>query len=167
MSKRMKVFVSVLVAVVLLTVGGVATVMADGGSTATDNETGRNGFQARVAEILGIPQEDLIDAFEQARQEMREEAFYGKLDKAVEEGLLTQEEADEIQEWWEQKPEALDQGQLRRASCFMGQYGGQLSGNRLGVRAQRSPQPCQEMEQRAFQGMDRGWHRLGSPWLAD
>ena len=83
MPKRMKVFVSVLVAVLLLTVGGVATVMADGGSTATvmadggstatDNETGRNGFQARVAGILGIPQEDLVAAFGQAREEQREQ----------------------------------------------------------------------------------------------
>ena len=73
MSKRIKVFVSVLVAVVLLTVGGVATVMADGGSTVTDNETGRNGFQARVAEILGISAEDLVAAFGQAREEQREQ----------------------------------------------------------------------------------------------
>ena len=142
MSKRMKVFVSVLVAVVLLTVGGVATVMADGGSTATDNETGRNGLLARVAGILSIPEEDLIDAFGQARQEMREEAFIGYLDRAVEEGRITPEEAGEISEWRAQRPEVLDRGQFGCASGFPALRGHMFSGH-------------------------RGWHRLGSSWLAD
>lgn len=117
MSKRMKVFVAVLVAILMLTVGGAATVMADDGSTATENETGRKGLQARVAEILGIPSDNLTSAFEQAQQEMREEAFIRYLDKAVEEGLITQQEADEIIEWLEQRPESLDRLSPR---CFFG-----------------------------------------------
>ena len=108
MSKRMKVLVSVLVAVVLLTVGSAAAVMADDGSTPTSNTTSTKGLLARVAEILDIPQENLVNAFKQARREMREEAFIRYLDKAVEKGLITQQEADEIKEWWEQKPEAFD-----------------------------------------------------------
>ncbi len=38
---------------------------------------------------------------------MKAEALIRRLDKAVEEGRITQEEADAIKEWWEQKPEAL------------------------------------------------------------
>ena len=68
MPQRVKVLVSVLVAVVLLTVGGAATVMANDEPTATDNETGRKGLQARVAEILGVSEEELVNAFEQAQQ---------------------------------------------------------------------------------------------------
>jgi len=117
MSKKMKVIVSALVAVVLLTVGGAAVVMADDGSTATENETGRKGLQARVAEILGIPSDNLTSAFEQAQQEMREEAFLRYLDKAVEDGLITHPEADEIREWWVQKPESVDHLTPR---CFLG-----------------------------------------------
>ena len=130
--------VSVVVAVVLLTMGGAATVMAQQESTLTPEATtkgllatrvasqiefgksfgyvGANmtaGLLARVAEILGIPQEDLAGAFEQAQQEIREEAFFKFLDKAVEDGSLTEEEADEIKGWWRSKPEFLDQGQLR------------------------------------------------------
>ena len=116
MSKRMKVLIAVLVAV-LLTAGGAATVMADDGSTATSNTTNTRGLLARVAGILDIPQEDLANAFEQARQEMRGEAFIKYLDKAVEKELITQQEADEINEWWEQKPEALDRLPPR---CFIG-----------------------------------------------
>lgn len=109
MSKRIKVLVSVLVAVVLLTVGSAAAVMADDGSTATENETGRKGLLARVAENLGVTEEELSNAFEQARQEVREEAFIRYLNKAMEKGLITQDEADEIIDWWENRPEALAQ----------------------------------------------------------
>ena len=72
MSKKMKVLVSVVVAVVLLTVGSVATVMAQEEPTPTPQA---NGLLARVAEILDIPQETLVDAFQQARQEMKQEAY--------------------------------------------------------------------------------------------
>ena len=122
MSKKVKVLISVLVAVVLLTVGGAAVVMAQEEEPAPTPEPGTKmfmatanttGFLARVADILGITQEELVDAFREARQEMREEAFFNYLDKAVEEGLITEEEAGEIREWWEQKPDALDRSALR------------------------------------------------------
>lgn len=117
MSKKVKVLVSVLVVVVLLTVGGVATVMAQEEPTPPSEESPK-GLLARVAGILDIPQEELTGAFKQAKQEMREEALIRYLDKAVEEGRITQEEADEIKAWYEQKPEVLDGSLLRRARIF-------------------------------------------------
>ena len=78
---------------------------------------------SRVAEILDISEEELIGAFEQAKQEMMAErceaAFYEFLEQAVEEGLITEEEAEEIEKWWEQRPEALNWAQLRNAFCIM------------------------------------------------
>ena len=107
MSKRVKILVSALVVILLLTVGGTAMVMAQEEPTPTP-EVEAKGLLARVTEILDIPQDDLLDAFKQAQQEMRQEAFIRALNKAVaEKGYLTQEEADEIKEWWQQKPEAL------------------------------------------------------------
>ena len=108
MSKKVRVLVAVLVAILLLTVGGIATVMADDGSTATDNETGRKGLQARVAEKLGVTDEELANAFKQAWQEMREEAFIKYLDKAFENERITEEEYNAIITWWEARPEAAD-----------------------------------------------------------
>jgi len=112
MSKKVKVLVSVLVTVVLLTVSGAATVMAQEEEPVQEEPVpkleGRTGLLARVADILDIPEEDLINAFRQAQQEMRQEAFIRALDKAVGKRLITQEEADETKEWWEHKPEALD-----------------------------------------------------------
>ena len=122
MSKKLKVLISALVVALLLTVGATATVMADGEGEETTppaEEAGENGLLERVAEILGIDEEDLLNAFKQARQEMREDAFISRLDKAVEEGLITQEQADEILAWWLQRPDdALEawQGDRRGAT---------------------------------------------------
>ena len=71
MSRRIKVIISVLVAVVVLTVGSAAAVMAEGEATPPEAEA--KCLPIRVAQILGIPQEDLTDAFEQEQQEIRED----------------------------------------------------------------------------------------------
>ena len=65
-------------------------------------------FISKVAGILGLTEEQVADAIEQARQEMRDEVFEQRLDNAVENGLITEEEAAEIQEWWDNRPAALD-----------------------------------------------------------
>jgi len=121
MSKKIKVLISVLAAVLLLIIGTATAVMAqDNGSASTSNTTVTRGLFARVAANLGISQEELTDAFQQARQEIRQEmrqmwqerrqeAFLKAIDKAVGKELITQDEADDIIEWWEQRPEALGQ----------------------------------------------------------
>jgi len=189
MSKRMKVLVSVLVAVVLLTVGGAAAVMADDGATSTSNATSTNGLLARVAEILDIPQEDLVNAFEQARQEMREGAFIRSLDRGVEDGLITQEEADEIRGWWEQRPEGMNRLTPRRfldkalhnchmwsAQRGMGEEALSQAANRIMERWQNrlETQNCQFSRDRICQAMrfqqaagPGGWQWPGTPELAD
>ena len=60
MSRKMKILIPVLVAVLLLTVGGTAVVMADEEPLP---QTGPLSLLARVAGILGIEQEKLVDAF--------------------------------------------------------------------------------------------------------
>ena len=116
MSKRVKILVSALVVVLLLTVGATATVMAQEDPTPTPQAEAK-GLLARVAEILDIPQEELVDAFRQAQQEIRQEASIRFLNKAVENERITQEEADEIEEWREQKPEALESVQGFNERC--------------------------------------------------
>ena len=67
-----------------------------------------NTLFARVATILGIDQTKLEDAFAQVQKEMRNEALTDYLDKLVEEGKITQSEADQYGSWWDSKPDALD-----------------------------------------------------------
>jgi len=121
MSKKVKVLVSVLVAVVLLTMGGTATVLAQEGEPAPTPEpsttalmatANTTGLLARVAEKLGVTEEELTNAFKQAQQEIRDEAFFKYLDKAVEKGLIDEGEAEAIKGWWGQRPEVLDSGLL-------------------------------------------------------
>ena len=119
MSKKIKVLISVLVVAFLLTVSATATVMAEGeeGTTPPPEATAK-GLLERVADILEIDKEDLIDAFKQARQEIEAEAFINRLNQAVKEGRITQEQADEIIEWWGQKPEFMEPSMVQRALRF-------------------------------------------------
>lgn len=151
MSKKMKVLVSVLVAVLVLVVAGTAMVMADDGSTATDNETGRKSLQARVAQNLGITEEELANAFRQAWQEMREEAFIRFLDKALQNERISQEEYDAIIEWWEQKPEALDEALLPGAFGFACPRDGQMLGIKRGMRLEIRQRLANQFTERAME----------------
>ncbi len=131
MSKKVKILISALVIAVLLTMGGVTMVMAEGEEETTPPpEAGAKGLLERVADILEIDQEDLIDAFKQAQQEMGEEAFINRLNQAVKEGRITQEQANEIikwwelrpddaiREWWGQKPEVIEPGMFKHNLTF-------------------------------------------------
>lgn len=175
MSKKVKVLVSVLVAVVLLTVGGTAVVMAQGEEPAPSPEANRQmlmvtanttALLARVAQILGITEDELGNAFQQARQEMRGEAFLRWLDKAVEEGLITTEEYDEIVAWWEERPEAFGPGLFRHSfdSPALGgpkMWGGQrgLFSDDANYRLRRAFADPASGERRMW-GSHRGWQGL-------
>ena len=66
------------------------------------------GLVSRVAQILGIDDQEVQDAFDQARMEMRDEAIRTKLDRQVEAGRLTQDQADEYYGWYQDMPEGVD-----------------------------------------------------------
>ncbi len=158
MSKKMKILVSVLVAILVLTVGGTTIALAQDDEDVEPEEelateVTPNGFLARVAEILDIPEEELIEVFQQVRQEMMAErcddAFNQALDKAVAEELLTPEEAEEIREWWEEKPEVLAPGLLQRAFGFRNQQCGQLPGVRQGQRSEIKQRLALKFQERA------------------
>lgn len=178
MSKKFKVVVSVLVAVIMLATSGTAVVMAQDEPEPTP-QLATGDLLARVASILDITPEELADAFNQARQEMweecqatdnrtvprerarfreqltekrqewmkkwqemwedyqatdncticqemlnrfreqwaerqqkwvenRQEILKKYLDSAEEKGLISPDEAVEIWEWWQDRPEAVD-----------------------------------------------------------
>jgi len=92
---------AVLVAVVL--VGGTAGIALAQGPE--DNDGPGHGLMARVAEILGISQQDLEHAFKQAASEQREAAIDARFDKLVADGKITQQEADALKAWQAAKPD--------------------------------------------------------------
>jgi hypothetical protein len=69
------------------------------------------------------------------------------LDKAVEEGLLSDNESQEIREWWEEKPEALTPGLLQRAFRAVHSHLKPLTGNRFG----NSPELRQKALEKALE----------------
>lgn len=88
----------------------------DGSSTTavvSDNDTDgqtspQDVFVSKVAQKLGLDEETVAAAMDEARDEMRLEALEERLREAVEEGTLTQEEADQILQWEQSRPDALD-----------------------------------------------------------
>jgi len=109
--RKKLVIVAVVVAVVVLvgSIGGIALAQTENGDT-TQPKT----LLARVAEILGIDQQTVEDAFTQARTEMRDEALDNYLNNLVDEGKITQEQADQYKTWWQSKPDMSQyQQQLR------------------------------------------------------
>lgn len=90
---------------------------------AQDDEAHRppGALLTRAAEILNIDQEKLENALKQAQTGLREEAFENRIEEMIDEGTLTQEQANELKAWMEAKPdvpmvpprqlkEALDKG---------------------------------------------------------
>ena len=88
----------------------------------------------RLAEKLGIEQSELETAFAEVRSEMRDEARSSRLEALVEQGRLTQEEADQFEEWWQARPEMGLDGLCAR----LGGPGGHL-GLAFGPRGQGGP----------------------------
>jgi predicted secreted protein len=65
----------------------------------------RDTLMARVADILGIDEEDLKNAFEQAQRELRENALDTRLQELVNEGTWTQQQADAYKAWIKARPD--------------------------------------------------------------
>ena len=107
---RKKHWLIAIVAVLALAVG-------IGGGTALAQENGNGagkpirGLITRVADILGLEEQQVQDAFDQARQEMRDERFEEmvgqRLEALVESGRITQEQADELREWYASRPDSF------------------------------------------------------------
>ena len=91
---------------ILPAVAGLAAVAALGGiAAAGSGDRGETG--SRVAEILELDEETVTDAFKQAMQQQFDEALQAKLDKLVEAGRITQEQADEFEAWIDERPEGV------------------------------------------------------------
>ncbi len=125
MTKRW-LFVTLLVAVLAAGIAGGA-VLANGDGT--EGNSPMESFVSRVATILGLEDAVVQDAFQQAARETRSEALQRKLDRLVDQGRLTLEQADEYKEWYQSRPEgpALGRSFGNRRHGF---FGGRMFGGR-------------------------------------
>ena len=91
---------------------------------------------SKVANILGLPEEQVADAFKQACQEMQDKALQNWLQKLVDEGKITQEEADQYLEWWQARPNitfGLGEGFQLGDGCWGQQHQGKDMGRDPGM----------------------------------
>jgi hypothetical protein len=103
MKKRLLLPVAATMIVISIFTGGVVMAQENG-----DGETPViESFASRVAAILGLDEAQVQDAMDQARREMQDEALKSKLDSLVEQGRLTQEQADEYWQWYQSRPEGI------------------------------------------------------------
>lgn len=110
-SKKILIIGGTCVLVLAATIGGVtAANAADSGVTAAP-EKQLSTMMEKVAEIYELNTGTAIDAtelekaFEQAGADMVGNRFETMLDKLVEEGVITQEQANQWQTWWESRPD--------------------------------------------------------------
>lgn len=100
--------IAALIAVVLVA-GTAGMVLAQDGNKGPGP---RQALLEKVAQILGIPQQKLEDAFKQANEEarvQREAAFQERLQNLVTEGKLTQKQVDDFKAWQKAKPNVQPQ----------------------------------------------------------
>ena len=145
MSRKFKVLISVLIAVLLLTASGTAVAMAQD-EPDTAPQTGFEGLLARIADKLGITSEELTDAFNQARQEMQEEC------QATGDCPVCQNNQNQFKERWAQK-------QKETGRRFQG--GRTETGENKRFRISESVRGRQQI------AVPKGWQGSLSPGLVD
>ncbi len=85
---------------------GTTAVVSDNNTDQTTNP--EDIFVSKLAQKLGLDEETVATAMDEARAEMRQEALEARLQEAVEKGTITQDEADQILQWEQTRPDALD-----------------------------------------------------------
>ena len=133
-------------AVVALVVGlGGGAVLAQEGDP--DGSSPIQSFISRVAGILGLDEQEVQTAFDQAAREMQDEAVQRKLAYLVESGKITQEQADEYAEWYGSRPESLGPRFGKRGfGGFGGRHGHGRGGSSLHGFHKGFPAPSGETE---------------------
>jgi len=106
MLKKRWIVMSVLVAV--FAVGGAGSVVL--GQEETEAGSPVKNLISRVATILGLEEQAVQDAVDQAMGEIHDKALQAQMEQLVEEGRLTQEQADEYLEWQRARPDTLNPG---------------------------------------------------------
>jgi hypothetical protein len=96
-SRKFIIITSLLAAVLLFGItGGLALAQDE-----NDGPGQGKDIMARVAQILGIDQQKLTDAFKQAQTEFKAQ----RLDNLVKDGKITQEQADQLKAWEAARPD--------------------------------------------------------------
>lgn len=106
--KKKWLLVPVVAAVIALAVMG-GTALAQGDSSSSTSSPWST-FAGKVASILGLDETTVQNAMDQAQKEIQDEALQARLDSLVEQGTITQDQADQYYQWYQSRPEGIDGG---------------------------------------------------------
>ena len=121
----------------IASVGGVVLAQENEDEAGSQPEAQRAALLERICEIYedntgtAIDAEELQAAFAEAQSEMREAAMEARLTEMVENGVIDETQAQELQDWWESRPEDLPFGFGLMAAGGKGPCGGFHGGDRL------------------------------------
>jgi hypothetical protein len=112
MSKKLKIVLALAAGVVILSLGSGAIVMAASTSPSSTTTTPAtqcsggigNGLYSAAATTLGVTEQQLADAFQQAAVQAQQQGITAALAQAVANGTITKAESAAIQAWLAQKP---------------------------------------------------------------
>jgi hypothetical protein len=102
---KKKIFLPVAATMIAIAIFTGGAVMAQ--ENPTDQAGVVQGFASRVAAILNLNEADVQNAMDRAQKEMQDEATRSRLDSMVEQGRLTQDQADEYFNWLQSRPEGI------------------------------------------------------------
>ncbi|MGD9143800.1 MAG: hypothetical protein PVG61_08135 [Dehalococcoidia bacterium] len=137
MKRGRKITLIVLLAVVAVigTIGGVTLAQSDDEGTTTTAETERFAYLERMAEIyqektgVALDVDALKESFCQAGEEMREQIRNQFRQRLIDEGVFTEEELTELEDWWAARPDVtsefprFQQRPFQRLPRFGGGFG--------------------------------------------
>ena len=102
--KKLRIIMPLAMAVVAVAVISFSVALAQENENSDSNAS---KLAVKVAEILGLDAAVVDDAIRQASEELKGEAIRKKLNALVENGRLTQEQADENPNWIQSRPEGI------------------------------------------------------------
>ena len=102
--KKLRIIIPLSIAVVAVAIISFSIALAQGNEGGDSNAS---KLATKVAEILGLDTTVVDHAIKQAREELRDEAIQNKVNALVENGKLTQEQADEYLNWIQLNPEGV------------------------------------------------------------
>ena len=94
-------------AIAALLAGAAATGIVVAQDSNSGEDTAPKTILGRVAAILGLEKATVEDAFQQARKDQRTQAYREMLNRRVEKGRMTSEEAEEQFLWFQSRPDSL------------------------------------------------------------
>jgi hypothetical protein len=136
--KKMALVVLLVVIALVGTIGGVVMAQSGDDEPTTTPETERNAYLDRVAEIyqektgVALDVDALKDSFCQAGQEKMEQAREQFRQRLIDEGVFTEEELTDLEDWWAARPDVTPQHPQTQNGMFNrfanNGFGGRLGG---------------------------------------